>query len=852
MSSLEDLSIAWGFKQTPKAKHWLKILKSLNTKSVPPSIINDEFPSWAVNKGLRYKNGDKPAEYRIEVQRDFANYIIEKQRQLVEAINRTSNTNINNTDKSTIVDPLISAWGFKQNPKAKQYKEILKSLKDESVPPAMIFDDFPTWAVGYGLQYTNGNKPADYHIDVQRDFANYITLRWRKIMRTQNNQNASNTTPDNDQGKIIINNSVLSYKPETTNQNANSPSSSKTESKLKLSKVGKKTKNKLNYMNHKPQNISKAEFDQLRLHSLDSKSKYISSPKNGFMSRDFPYNEDFINPNYAAWYAHSKGGEAYRGDFNNDGVDDVVIMNKNGIITHVNGYQSKPSKRGKLLKYYDSPEYQNSNHTTLRGLVDVFNSKKFKEWATKYASEKKSEANKILKQSGYKQFKVAKKTLNQELMDASKILYTRFIAYLCNKYGNDPENGIEFSEYKKLIKRRLPASSFASTIVNTLLSFYGGIDLTTTDHAISNELSILKKSLKSNSEITQTVKAICEAVIAYLGSESVLNQFGDALYESIAEVSNTDNTTTDHSPPEWEESQKRTKGPLYAKLAVLFDTIVSGHLDDIGDYFKRTLKDYWEDRNQKNKNDKTKEKEKRKRDEELEYQEEIWKEIAEANGWDVPEDTTQNDAKNTSKNDAKNVSEATTEAKPKNDAKDDGKNTSKDTTEATTEAKPKNIAADNTPETTDVPSKLQIVKTIETQHGKKQKYINIDLTDGTTVERLDGKETKIRTKAKISEIIVPRHNRRNGYDFEVPVLLIEYGPKSDRKWFLDIDFDAMVKLQKLNEKSLKMFCTKFANIIDNRKISLKEKMRICRTLDLENPIYRQMCIEMGCGSVIED
>ena len=113
---------------------------------------------------------------------------------------------------------------------------------------------------------------------------------------------------------------------------------------------------------------------------------------------------------YAAQQAVKKGNKAFVGDVNNDGVDDVVIVNKNKKIKAYNAHVPKKSKQQQYMEYYKAGGVRQGEDGEA-----VFGDKRdFKAWIAMTAQNldangTKSKINKELAKQGFSGYKVKEK-----------------------------------------------------------------------------------------------------------------------------------------------------------------------------------------------------------------------------------------------------------------------------------------------------------------------------------------------------------------------------------------------------------------------------------------------------------
>lgn len=251
----------------------------------------------------------------------------------------------------------------------------------------------------------------------------------------------------------------------------------------KMSKGGLKIKPKVNYndrldfMKYEPsehfENLD--SFKQV----FDGKYKDVFEDKNHpYWNKTTRYNSRLEHPNYAAYYAAKHEGKAYRDDFNDDGIDDIVITNKAGNVTHINGHSMSKTKRGVNLEYFDSDDYAKLNHyyTNKNGkkVLQLIDPTAKNEWIDELSTTTKKELNKELRKAGMAGFKIKDENVANILKENAKIVYENVISTLVG-IEKSKNKGLDKKELRSSIMKHLPKTTFASRIVNAILLKVSGL-----------------------------------------------------------------------------------------------------------------------------------------------------------------------------------------------------------------------------------------------------------------------------------------------------------------------------------------------------------------------------------------
>ena len=278
-----------------------------------------------------------------------------------------------------------------------------------------------------------------------------------------------------------------------------------------------------NFTKHKPTDLADASINDPIFQYSEYNKQYLSNPKHPYWTHRTDYDPKFENPYYAAYYANKHGGKAYRGDFNDDGVDDIVIASKSGKISHVNGHSQHLSNRGRDLYYYDSEEYLKGPFKTEKGRFDPLMKSAKKVWIDSFEDVKKAEANKVLQAAGMNTFKIKDKTVYDALKNNAELVYDVVIKQLQQAH---PE--------VKNLKSKLSTASFGTRITNAILLALGGL----LNQNISNvDLPFYLKKLKTTFNKKENQQKVLDLSNEILGSLLEIVKEDSALAEAIYKVS---------------------------------------------------------------------------------------------------------------------------------------------------------------------------------------------------------------------------------------------------------------------------------------------------------------------------
>ena len=277
------------------------------------------------------------------------------------------------------------------------------------------------------------------------------------------------------------------------------------------------------FMDYKP---STDRFDPEEEERVFKKSNrwLFDNPNHPYWNTRTEYNAKMENPYYAAYYANKVGGKAYRGDFNDDGVDDVIVTDKLGNLKYVNGQSRHKSNRGKDLLFYDSPEYAELSHKTEKGSLDVLSRKAKSKWF-KDNKESKKDADVVLRKAGFTTFKAKEKTLNNILKESCGDLYKNVIDVIVEQNKLD-------AEAKKKLKQHVSKSRLENLIVNAILLKIAKTDLSNIKPStLENRIAILKKVWNKDKDMKQAVIDHANTAVDSLNTDEALIELAGPLYK---------------------------------------------------------------------------------------------------------------------------------------------------------------------------------------------------------------------------------------------------------------------------------------------------------------------------------
>ena len=255
----------------------------------------------------------------------------------------------------------------------------------------------------------------------------------------------------------------------------------------------------------------------------------FNDPKHPYWNKTTRYDAKLEHPNYAAYYANKKGGKAYKGDFNADGIDDIVITGKSGNVSHINGHSMQPSKRGINLQYWASDAYASEPHSYTnkagKKVLQLTKPSSRKTWIENISNADKRDVNKQLRAAGLQSFKVQDEKAENLLKNNAKIVYDQIKESIVNEYNIS----------KTDLNKSLTSATFASRIINAILLTAGGL-LGKGSPQISNAdlpfyLNKLKKVFNNDAESKQKILNYGNSMLLAIGeSAERIPEFAKAIY----------------------------------------------------------------------------------------------------------------------------------------------------------------------------------------------------------------------------------------------------------------------------------------------------------------------------------
>ena len=268
------------------------------------------------------------------------------------------------------------------------------------------------------------------------------------------------------------------------------------------------------------------------LYALKTRNNGVKKYNEAFLAKAKPilnttydYSAKYEHPDYAAAYANKIGGKVFRGDINDDKVDDIVITDKSGRIKYFNGHTIKPSTRGKDLDYYDSDVYKNApfQYKTKNGRVinDLLGQHSRSEFNKTMTPQTKKAANETLRKAGFATYQVKEKTLNKILKDSAAELYKNVIETIVARHKN---------VNKTKLKQQLPMARFEQLIVNAILLKMYKADFTKSKSYLDQLVANLKKAWDKDKNSKQSVVEHANSAIDVLSNPNVLEELAGHLY----------------------------------------------------------------------------------------------------------------------------------------------------------------------------------------------------------------------------------------------------------------------------------------------------------------------------------
>ena len=299
---------------------------------------------------------------------------------------------------------------------------------------------------------------AGIPLGVIKNFANKYKYKDVPHNPPKNNPNAETK-------EHLVNRFIKAYNKKHANPKPNSNIlETKMSGKLKITKDPER----FNYMNYEPEEISESAIENIMLGEKSRSSNKWITKDHPYFNTKTEYDQRMINPNYAAYRASKTGGKAYIGDFNDDGVGDVVVTNKHGVVKYINGHSRHETEHPMMMEYFASPAYNKLDHKTPKGNeISVFNRKNYKEWIDTVPDITKRAANEVLRKAGISGYKVKDEKVTNLLKNNTSIIYDNIIEGFKKEFSAD--------EVKE-IKKQLSKATFSNRIVNAILIALSGLD----------------------------------------------------------------------------------------------------------------------------------------------------------------------------------------------------------------------------------------------------------------------------------------------------------------------------------------------------------------------------------------
>ena len=172
----------------------------------------------------------------------------------------------------------------------------------------------------------------------------------------------------------------------------------------------------------------------------------------------FEFNPKMLDPEYAAWKGATRGTRIYRGDFNNDGYEDIIELDEDDEFRTINGYSKRPSKQALYNEYFKE------NEATANEFGKPVYPMKFKDWkqekAAKMDADERKRLNTDLAKIGMAKYKVKEASIAEQVEAGLKEgAYEACVSYLSERKHIDP----------KLIRKNFRIKSLASHLVRACL-----------------------------------------------------------------------------------------------------------------------------------------------------------------------------------------------------------------------------------------------------------------------------------------------------------------------------------------------------------------------------------------------
>lgn len=400
---------------------------------------------------------------------------------------------------SNVEKDYLNALGYK-NPKSisKLNRKLIKQLIENDVPADVI--EKSATKNNY-VNMTNDRK------------GNFITKFITYYIEKSRIREAEIITDDEDE---FVDAKERIIKPKH-NQQLNI-SQTKMSSAERMAKIKAGKQKAFGYMNYKPYTGKLTPKEEEAMFGENYKHVF-NDDKHPYWNRKVSYDPKLENPNYAAYMADKIGGKAYRDDFNDDGVEDIVITTKTGKVKYINGHSEHQSTRGKDLPFYDSLAYQKASHKTAKGSLDVLSKNVRRKYEETMSNKDKLEADKILRAAGFSCYMAKPKTLNRILKESAGELYKNVIEAIVAKHEVD----------KKKLKQQLSMSRFETLIVNAILLKLYKADLKQSKSSLDQLVADLKKAWDKSKDKSAIINFANNA-IDVLSKPEILDDLAVPLY----------------------------------------------------------------------------------------------------------------------------------------------------------------------------------------------------------------------------------------------------------------------------------------------------------------------------------